>query len=190
MLSQLDGLGIYALSGGTLVERELAAYDVAFTLLEELLAEIRRDAFPQTSEGEALALYESLVGLGLRRGLTVEARRALILYRLSIAPMDFTLEGMTRSLKAAGLDAEVAEGSPEERLIIRSNVFLDEFEDLDAVKERISQMLPAHLDWEFDTGYLTWDGLEAADVDWDGWDALNFTWDEFDVDGHNIFAVQ
>lgn len=183
---QLDGLGIYALDGSSLVDCELLAYDAAFAVLEELLEEIRLQAMIQTSTGEGLRAHERLVGLGQREGLSDDIRRDLILYRLSVAPFDFTAEGMVRSMRAAGLDGQLTEHSPEERITVRSNAFIDRFEDLDSLKARLSEMLPAHLDWEFDTGYLTWDMFDSREVVWDRWDGLDFTWDMFDVDGHNI----
>lgn len=182
----LDRLRLYKLDGGTLVDSELHSYDAAFSRVERLLGEVEKQAFVQTADGEGLIAHERMVGLGERPGISPEIRRALVLYRLSVAPFDFTAEGMKRSLKAAGVDAELIENYPEESVTVRSNQFLDEFDGLDSLKARISEMLPAHLDWEFDTGLLTWDMFDGKGIDWNRWDAIDFTWDMFDIDGHNL----
>jgi hypothetical protein len=109
-----------------------------------------------------------------------------VLYRLAVAPLDFTVAGMARSLLAAGVEAAVLENWPEESVTVRSNRFLDTFDGLDSLKERLSAMLPAHLAWEFDTGLLDWDLFDQKDPTWNAWDAADFTWDMFDIDGHNL----
>ncbi|MDR2931791.1 MAG: YmfQ family protein [Oscillospiraceae bacterium] len=187
MQAALLSTGLYSLGEGSLVAAELDAYDAAFSIIEALLRDMEAQVFVQTATGDALAAHEKLVGLGVRAGLPDESRRDLVCYRRSVAASDFTLQGMLRSMRAAGLDAAITEHSPEERLTVQSNSFIDAFDGMDAVKARLSAMLPAHLDWEFDTGVLTWDMFDAKDPNWDAWDAIDFSWDIFDIDGHNLF---
>jgi hypothetical protein len=182
----LAPLGLYALHADSLIDRELLAYDVAFAVLEGLLDHIEQGAFIQTADGEGLAAHERMVGLGTKPGLLPETRRSLVLYRLAVAPFDFTAAGVERSLLAAGVEAQVLENWPEESVIVRSNRFLDTFDGMDSLTEGLSAMLPAHLDWEFDTGLLDWDLFDQKDPSWNGWDTADFTWDMFDIDGHNF----
>jgi len=186
LVRSLEETGLYKLGRGSLIDNELAAYSAAFSVVEELLAGILKQAFVQTSDGDGLAIHEKLVGLGGRGHLPPGPRREMVLYRLAVAPWDFTVPGMVRSMKAAGIDAEIIENRATESISIISNVFLDEFDGMDNLRARLSEMLPAHLDWEFDTGSLTWDMFDGRDPDWDRWNSLDFTWDDFDIDGHNM----
>lgn len=188
MVEALRPLGLYRLENGSLVDRELAAYEAAFAVAEELLAEIRRQAFVQTAEGEALSRHEKLVGLAPRPELDDETRRTLVLYRLGVAPLDFTLEGMRGSIRAAGMEAELDEDFSGEALTVRCAEMIDPSLDLDRLKAGVQTVLPAHLLTEFDIGNLTWDMLEATGVEWDGWDREDMTWNEFDINGHKLFG--
>ena len=179
---------MYRLHRNSRIDSELLAYDTAFYVLEDLLRGIEKQAFVQTADGQSLIAHEKLVGLGERRGVSLENRRQLVLYRRGLAPYDFSAEGIVRSLKAAGLDAELIEQGPQEKIILRSHLLIDAFEDLDSLKARISAMLPAHLDWEFDTGLLSWALFDQYDTSWVAWDTVDFTWEMFDIDGHNILA--
>ncbi|MCL2056661.1 MAG: hypothetical protein FWH02_05515 [Oscillospiraceae bacterium] len=188
MYGSMEETGLYRLNQNSLIDHELAAYNAAFSVIEKLLEDIRGRAFVQTSLGAGLAEHERMVGLGGRDALPPVPRRDMVLYRLAVAPRDFTRGGMVRSMKAAGIDADIIESPQTESISVRSNVFLDTFDGMDALRARLSEMLPAHLDWEFDTGSLTWDMLDGADITWDNWDGLDFIWDEFDIEGHTIFA--
>lgn len=183
----LEPLRLYRLRQGSLVDAELAAYAAGLELIEGRLEELRAQAFVQTAEGSGLARHESLVGLGVRTGMSDADRRSLILYRLSTSPFDFDRRGMENSVRAAGLEADIIENFPEESLTVVTRWLIDAFADLDAVKARVNTMLPAHLGVEYDIGELTWDLFDLADPAWDGWDGMDFTWNEFDLDGHKLF---
>jgi len=147
----------------------------AFSLVEQRLEELRAQAFVQTAYGEGLLRHEKLVGLQERGSVDLDTRRALVVYRLSTSPYDFTLEGMVRSVRAAGMEAEITENFPDESLSIISKRLIDDFTDLDAVKASLDTMLPAHLKAEYDIGVMTWDMFDALDPDWDLWDSEDFT---------------
>lgn len=186
----LAPLRLYALNSGGLIDSELAAYDAAFAVVEQLLDEVLARAFVQTASGEALARYEKLVGLSPRQKLADATRRELVLYRLAVAPFDFHREGMASSIRAAGMEAELVEHPAAEALTVRCREILDPSLDLDSLTASVRAMLPAHLAAEIDIGSLTWDRFDAADPDWDDWDAADMTWTAFDLDGHNIFTEQ
>jgi hypothetical protein len=186
LYAALAPLGLYALHTDSLIDRELLAYDVAFAVLDDLLDQIEKQAFIQTADGEGLAAHERMMGLGAKPELLPEVRRDLVLYRLAVAPLDFTAAGLERSLLAAGVEAVVLENWPDESVTVHSIRFFDTFDGLDSLMERLSAMLPAHLDWEFDTGILDWDLFDQKGPTWDAWDTADFTWDMFDIDGHNL----
>lgn len=187
LYSLLAPLRLYKLEGNSLVDCEIMAYEAAFSILEELMEEIRRQSFVQTAHDQGLVMHEKLVGLQERGGVSLQSRRELVLYRLSTSPFDFTPTGMVSSVRAAGMDAEIIENYAEESLTIISKRLIDEFLDLDAVKASLDTMLPAHLKAEYDIGVMTWDMFDEWDGSWDAWDDKNFNWSTFDMDGHNIF---
>jgi len=49
------------------------------------------------------------------------------------------------------------------------------------LKLTIEEIKPAHLAFEFEYTWITWDEFESYNRTWDEWDALNLTWDEFEV---------
>lgn len=188
LYARLEPLKLYALRQNSLIDCELAAYEVAFSMLDEAISEIRAQAFVQTATGEGLALHEKLVGLQERPSVELDTRRALVLYRRSIAPFDFNLSGMISSILGAGMEADIIENYAGESLQIISKGLIDDFFDLDSVKQSVSAMLPAHLEAEFDIGFMTWDMFEAYDITWDAWDAMDFTWEQFDIDADKLFT--
>ena len=186
LYAHLAPLGLYALHSGGYVDSELAAYAVGLDRVRQAIETLKKQAFVQTASGEGLAMHERLVGLLVRNGSDLAARRELVLYRLAVAPFDFNRAGMIGSIRAAGMDADIEEDTENERLRILYKRLLDDFLDMDSLRARLDTMLPAHLETEFDIGVCTWEMLEAAGVTWDIWDNADFTWDEFDVDGHTI----
>lgn len=187
LYTRLEPLKLYALRQNSLIDCELAAYQTAFDILNKALGSILADAFVQTAEGEGLALHEKLVGLHERPGVGLETRRALVIYRKSIAPFDFNLSGMVNSVRAVGMEAEIIEDYAGERLKIISKNIIDDFADLDSVKASLFTMLPAHLEAEFDIGFMTWDMFDGYGVSWDEWDVMDFTWEQFDIDADKLF---
>lgn len=188
LYARLEPLRIYALGQNSLIDCELAAYETAFSMLRQALDGIPSDAFVQTATTRGLALHEKLVGLHDRPGVSLDARRALVLYRMSVAPFDFNLSGMISSILAAGLEAEIIEDYKNERLKIISRNLIDDFYDLDALKTAVFTMLPAHLEAEFDIGFMTWDMFEDYNITWDDWNSMDFTWEQFDIDADKLFV--
>lgn len=186
----LAPLRLYALHSGSLVDAELTAYGAGFALVQQQMAATLHRAFVQTATGGALAQHEKLVGLPPRAGMDDPSRRALVLYRLGVAPFDFSREGMLNSIRATGMEAELLEQPQQESLVIQCKGLLDRALELDSLKARVRTVLPAHLLCEFDIGELTWDLFESAGADWNAWDAKNMTWVEFDIRGHEIFLQE
>ena len=187
LYERLEPLRVYALRQNNLIDCELLAYETAFSVLEDLLLQISTQAFVNTATGDWLSMHEKLVGLQERPGLDLETRRALVIYRRSIAPFDFNLSGMKNSILAAGMEAEIIENYQSEMLTILSKRLIDDFFDLDSVKESLYTMLPAHLEAEFDIGFMTWEMFEGYNISWDNWDTYDFTWEQFDIDADKLF---
>ncbi len=186
MIRLLRPLGLYSLEGGTLVDAELAAYGAGFALVEAQLGALERECFLQTAEDYGLSLREAAMQLFLRPQNTVEKRRELLLYRLAVAPNDYNFAGMTGSVRAAGLNAQIVEDIANERIRIVEDGYIGNFEDMDAVKEEVRRMLPAHLEADFEIGTLTWDIFDAADLTWTSFEAKDATWNQLDLDGAGV----
>ena len=101
LYSLMGTLGIYRLQG-SLIEAELESYLCGLSLVREELSALWQDMHIQTASEETIARYERLLSLPFNPRLTLERRRELIIYRLSVAQSDFTHEGMLASLRAAG----------------------------------------------------------------------------------------
>lgn len=188
MTALLAPLHLYRLGQQSLIDAELAAYAAAFTPVEERLGEISRQAFVQTADGDALRRYESLVGLPERSDVAAERRRELVLYRLGVAPFDFTAAKMLDTVRAAGIEARILEMPEEEALSVQTKDLIDPTLNMDIARMRLETLLPAHLEWELDFGTLTWDMFDEAAPNWNRWDSLDFIWEDFDTSGHRIFG--
>ena len=69
MASALRETGLYALSGETLVDAELAAYAAALDVLCERLKALQKDSFLCTAGEEGLSRWEALFGLQIQGSL-------------------------------------------------------------------------------------------------------------------------
>jgi len=181
MKDQLSALRLYDLSDESLISAELLAYDAAFIILEEMLAEIGRDAFVQTAGADALRRFVSLVGLPPRSDVSASSRRELVIYRMSVARYDFTAIRMLSSARAAGIEAEIIEDPPGERLRVSTIALIDPSLTNVLAGERLESLLPAHLEWELVFGFTTWNHFEALDFTWTESDALNLPWEKIDI---------
>ena len=181
MIFRLSALRLYNLSEESLISAELSAYDAAFCVLEELLAEIARDTFVQTAENDALSRFVSLVGLPPRSDISAASRRELVIYRMSVAPYDFTAIRMLGSARAAGIEAKIIEDPPGERLRVSTIYLIDPTLTNELTRERLESLLPAHLDWELHFGFSTWNHLDSLDLTWNELNALNTPWQDADT---------
>lgn len=187
MTGAMERLGIYALRCQSLVDRELAAYDAGFAAAQKVLDDILRGAFVQTAAGDALERHEAMVGLSPRQELDDDTRRALVMYRMGTAPLDFTKEGILNSIRASGMEAELIEDTANEAVTVKSIRIIDKSLDLDRLMAGIDAMLPAHLEYQIDMGEMSWDMFEMSGASWDEWDGKDFVWNDFDLYGHIIF---
>ncbi|WP_219845415.1 hypothetical protein [Paenibacillus sp. AR247] len=49
------------------------------------------------------------------------------------------------------------------------------------VQKALREIVPAHLQLNFQFTYLRWEELDAADLSWEELEALGMTWDELEV---------
>ena len=187
MLSVLTPLRLYKLDENSRIYAELAAYDTAFIVLEGLLRQAWLSAFVQTATGASLRRYEMLVGLPERADMDEQTRRELVIYRLSVAPFDFTAEKMLGSMRAAGIEAGLTEYPENERLVVRSISLIDPTLTIEIAKTRLESLVPAHLEWDLDFGFTDWGLFENLNYTWTQLDALNCEWGELDIYLQNLY---
>ena len=166
----LRPLGLYALGRGSLIDAELAAYDVGFEIIESAAGELESAAHPQTASGWALRLHEEAVGLPDRTGVDEHLRRELILRRLAW-PFPATRAGTEEALASCGLIDPRIEETPDGLFVcagaIAPGITADQCWEL------ALRVLPAHLP------------VFAKGPNWDEWAAAAKTWDERDARGRS-----
>lgn len=188
MRRELKPLGLYNLNAGSLISCELEAYGAGLDLLWDRMNRVLKSALILTADTQALEKYERLMAVSVKTKLSLETRRDLLLYRLSVAPYDFNLAGMLGSLRAAGIQAEIDQYPQEERLTVQTKSYLDHFVDLDDLKEKVYAMLPAHLEADLSISGMTWDLFDEVDRSWDSLEGLNRNWNEAELYGHLLEA--
>ncbi|CAB1255382.1 conserved protein of unknown function [Ruminococcaceae bacterium BL-6] len=177
MAPKLKALGLYRLSGETLVDAELQACAAGLDLVYEALEELDRENFIATAVSEGLALRETMFGQN-RSYLPAEDRRTMLLYRGAVTVNDCTRESIERAVRAAGLECRITEKTAEKKVYLNCLRLLDETVGREELTAQASLFLPAHLEWEFDFSIFTWDCLDALDETFDERDAPDLSWDE------------
>jgi len=174
----LRPLRLYALRRGSLIDAELEAYDAAFALIEQSIAELEKAAHPQLAGGAALDKHEQAVGLPNRGAAPEAARRELILRRLS-GPFPPTRAGTEEALASCGLKNPHIEESALGLFISASDVAPGM--TADECWQLALRALPAHLP-AFIAG-RSWDQLVAHARTWDVLDGLGRSWTELALVG-------
>ena len=185
MRSLLRSTGIYSLEEGGLVEAELLSYAAVLEDLECLLTDTAREAIPLTAQNSGLVAYEELLGQD-PADLSVQKRRDMIVYALSMQPKDFDKQGILRALRSLGIETEILEQPLEERITVKITEFSGNIHDYDKLREDARGILPAHLEIIFEMSSFTWDEFDAKDLTWDEFEANSFTWDEFEINGSQL----
>ena len=150
---------IYALGTGL-----NGVYDELETLLREMI--------PVTAEGYGLELFEEM--LTYKPIYENEENRRKAVAALNSAG-GFTLEDINRSLVGIGIDAEVSEFGPE-TVTVRFPNMQGSPANLDALKERVEQIIPCHLDVICEVVYITWKRLNRESFSWQEFEYEEFTW--------------
>lgn len=183
MYTALSELKFYKLSEESLVYKELMAYDAGFSLIKAFLLDTLTDAFITTCSPERLKEWENLLNIPFASSVPIETRREIVLYKLAVAPNDFSLSGMINSIRSTGVEAEITENPLFSKLTVKIARIFGQSDNLDIIKRQIYDILPAHLNTEFDMGSLTWEDFDAKDYSFGTLDSKDFTWEYFDLSG-------
>lgn len=77
-------------------------------------------------------------------------------------------------------EVEIIEDNENYRFIVKFVGTLGIPANMEGLTQTLEEIKPAHLDFEFEFTYLTWDDFDSYNKTWDEWDNLNLTWDEFE----------
>ena len=186
MTAAMKPTGLYALTGSTAVDFELQAYAAELNLVYDALALLERESFAATATDYGLALR--LRQFGLPSGGAVE-ERAAVLELGAVTPDDFTGDGVTSALHAAGLDCEITENAAAQKLYLNCSAELVSSASRNAAVKTAKLFLPAHLNAELDFRSISWNNIDQADNVYDALDAFDLTWDAVDCYQNAVLQI-
>ncbi len=149
MKKALSATGLYALTGDTAVDRELAAYAAGLDGARALLAELKTESFLSTAAGYGLSLRERAFGVAFPAA-EAASRRAALLGLSAVKPGRFSKADLEKALAAAGLAVEIAEGAPGGALTVRFSK--EPACGREEAQKILEKFMPAHLPFTSDYG--------------------------------------
>lgn len=178
MKKELRATGLYALSGATLVDAELASYAAGLQPVSDAIEELQRELFVQTASGYGLSLRERLFLLGAEGD---EAqRRAAVTALGAVTPRGFLRESIQKTLCGAGVLCEICEKPEEQTVYLNMGTQADTTQEQTQKIETAKRFLPAHLGAELDFRSISWNNIDQAGGTFDTWDAKGLSWDSVD----------
>lgn len=166
---------LYPLTGDNPMDWELEAYLAGFSLMQERCRRAREDLFIQTCSPQRLRQWERLLNLPHHPEASLERRRQTVLLRLAIGPGDSTVQGLHRSLRAAGMEADITEELASGTLRVRL-LDLGSHNTPSAAALEGQKMMPAHLEAVFELGGPNWSAFQRWDKTWEALDEMDQDW--------------
>lgn len=180
MYRDMTALGFYNLDSSTLVRGEMRSYQYAIQAFLERIDQVALGWWPMDFGEERLARWEEILGLPPRPRAALDQRRRTVLALLSLGEGERTPGGVEAALAAAGITGTVREDYENRRLLVTVAAFGEEYDSIYQCMERARQLLPAHLEVEFEFGGPDWTQWEAAAGTWGAFDAADLTWQQRD----------
>ncbi len=182
MYRDMMALGLYDLTGNTLVKTEMQSYMLGVGKVQEALEQALSGCLPQTCSQERLRQWEEILELPWRPRATLEERRETVVALLGLSAGDCTPQGVLKCLAAAGITAaSVEEDGLEGVLRVTVKEFDPAWESVYDSMERAREFLPAHMEVVFEFGGPSWEELDAQDLTWTGFDDQDLTWQQRDT---------
>lgn len=173
MREVLNGAG-YRLTGESSADWEGNACGAGFDLVEQAVDGLLADLFAITAGEERLDAWESLYRRQPAAG-TDEERRKRLAARLSLNPSRISAEVLPSVLAAAGVMGSAKESGGGITVILGRLLGVTE----EAAKRELSRLLPAHLDWTWESG-MCWEALDAWLPDFQALDRLGYPWSQWE----------
>ncbi len=175
----LRPLGIYELSEGAGMG-ELRALGSAMDCIRAGLDCAEREAILATAEDEGLDAWESLLPFIPSDG-SPEMRREAIAALLRVDESGFTTAALNDTIAGCGISAVVSEASQPETLLISLTRPRGIPEDFPAIRSRVEQILPCHLDVEYKFIYTLWQEFLACGFSWDALADMGMDWKTVEI---------
>lgn len=176
----LRPLDIYDLRPGTLSGSELDALGRGLDGLSARLDYVERESSLATAETEGLRRREALFARTPVQYST-QLRREAVAALLRIGGDSFTLEGINSTISGCGIKAVVTETDRFGYVKITFPDVIGIPEGFDQIEKIILDIIPCHLEVEFDFRYLTWRECEAHGYTWRVIHQEAFTWLDFQL---------
>lgn len=176
MRSQLSPLNLYSLSGGSLVNCELQAYDAALTALQNRIDGLLNSLWVATADENILSLWEQRLGF-CGEG-TADERRKRILSRLQRNnASSFTMNGIDDYLDELGCIGTMINdfNNLSARIYARDTTATPDY-FIPYVKF-IRDVVPTHLQVTIEVLQENWNQTDARNYDFDRWDSMELHWD-------------
>ncbi|MCH5297363.1 MAG: hypothetical protein J1E85_06820 [Ruminococcus sp.] len=143
MKTKIESTGIYNVTEGTNISKELRAYAEGIDSLFDKLAEMERECFVETAESYGLSERERFVGVD-RSGETVERRRELLETAEQLRG-DCTVSGFEKIVRTYGLEnfKFVEHPTGNYLLLYVYDKLTDEQKAM--IKSRVNEDFPAHI---------------------------------------------
>lgn len=181
MYRDMTALGFYNLDSNNMIRGEMRSYQNGIQVLMELIDGIGGGWWPPDFAADRLAQWEELLRLPPRPRATLDQRRQTVLALLSLGDGQRTPAGALKLLAAAGIQGTIQEDFENQRLVVMVERFGEEYDSIYQCMDRARQLLPAHLEVEFEFGGPNWDEWEAAAGSWSDFDAADLTWQQRDL---------
>lgn len=179
MANVLSAVGAYDIDSGSEVRRELRSYALELDALSEEIEEVLGESVVVTAEDEGLLFYEKLVGR-LGNGLSLEDRREMIIYLLTLNSNDNTIGGIEKFFRSLGLECEIYERPHIFDLYIVPLSRDFTVREKRFIINRAKEFLPCHLTFTIDFRTSTWADYDNANLTFAEIDALGKTWNYFE----------
>ena len=172
-------IGLYNITEGSNIYRELSVYAEELERLEEEVYEVQRESFVSSAKTWGLSSLEQLFG-SVRDELDTDFRRSMLTSRFSLQNKDFTPEALEKILQIAGISGKAEEYPRLFRLTV------EVFGSYSLAKRKwitsqLRALLPAHLEVD-----PIFEGFSFSDSDSLGktfreMEAKAMTWAQIDI---------
>ena len=146
--------------------------------LESIFKEVVDNAFIKTMNEEALSKIEKEFNIIPSIDQTLEDRRSLLISILrgigvtNIAKIKNIVESFTHG------EVEVITDNPHYFFKVKFVSEMGVPPRINDVKKAIDKVKPAHLDYDFEFKYNTWDDIKRAGITWDYCKTHGITWED------------
>lgn len=159
----LRPMGVYQLEPESLSGGELWAAGAAMDAACEQIARHLQEAIPLSAQEEGLEQMESLLGVR-PASPSLAFRQKAICALLQIGEDGFTMGKINAAIAGCGVAAQVQEDDEPQSVTVRFPLLTDEPEEAERLKQIVEQLVPCHLQLNYEVRYLHW-----REVGYSGW---------------------